>query len=224
MRLGRHSAENLVAVTDIQVFIVLAMIQIRPSLPARRRRHQSVRAVICHQQPVKLRGVVPSSGDDFSVRKYRASQSSTNDFNLANAWSHCSETISRYCLISCIGSGSNSNRCSRPARTPCTIPARCNTRRCLVIACRVSFEPTVNSEIECGCPLHNFAISNSRVSSPKAAKIAARPRSAAVTLLWLLCDMALDVLHLLCPASIVHAKRFHASAGGNLIETGFAQK
>src|SRR5579864_3902402 len=52
MRLGRHSAENLVAVTDIQVFIVLAMIQIRPSLPTRRRRHQSVRAVICHQQPV----------------------------------------------------------------------------------------------------------------------------------------------------------------------------
>ena len=179
MRLGRRSAENLVAVTDIQVF------------------HRSFDdpdsifiACATPEAPVRSRGNMPPttrnaprnralvSADDFSLRKYRASQSSTNDFNLANAWSHCSETISRYCLISCMGSGSNSNRFSRPARTPCTIPARCNTRRCLVIACRVSFEPTVNSEIECGCPLHNFAISNSRVSSPKAAKIAARSRAA----------------------------------------------
>ena len=71
-------------------------------------------------------------------------QSPTKDFSLDNACSHCSETKSRYCWILSIGCGSNSNRLSRPLRTLCTIPALSNTRRCLVIACRVSLEPCVS--------------------------------------------------------------------------------
>jgi hypothetical protein len=69
-----------------------------------------------------------------------ATQSSTNDFSLANAWSHCSETRSRYVLICSIGSTSNSNRLSRPARVLRTTPALSSTRRCLVIACRERFD------------------------------------------------------------------------------------
>ena len=43
-----------------------------------------------------------------------------------------------------IGVGSNSNKLSRPAWTLCTIPTLSKTRRCLVIACRVSLESLVN--------------------------------------------------------------------------------
>lgn len=84
-------------------------------------------------------------------------QFSTNALRRDSARSHCSETRFRCCLISSIGSGSSSKRLSRPARTQRTIPARSRTRRCLVIACRVSLEPSVRREIECRFPRQSFA-------------------------------------------------------------------
>ena len=75
--------------------------------------------------------------------------------------------------MSSIGVGSNSNKLSRPAWTLCTIPTLSRTRRCLVIACRVSLEPLVNWEIERGCPPESFVTKASRVSSPNAAKTGA---------------------------------------------------
>ncbi len=74
--------------------------------------------------------------------------SSTNAFNRNNASSHCRPTTSRYSFNSSIGCGLNSNKLSRPARTLCTTRTRSNTRRCFVIACRVSFDPSVSSEID----------------------------------------------------------------------------
>jgi len=71
-------------------------------------------------------------------------QRSTNDFNLESARSHSSETKSRYSLIPSIACGLNSNRLSRPVRTLCKISALSNTRRCLVIAWRVSLEPSLS--------------------------------------------------------------------------------
>jgi hypothetical protein len=48
-----------------------------------------------------------------------------------------------------------------------------STRRCLVMACRVSLEPPVNREIEQGGPTESLATSDSRVASPRAAKTGA---------------------------------------------------
>ena len=147
----------------------------------------------------------------------RVTYCSTNAFNLDNASSHCAETRSRYSLISLIGSGLNLNRLSRPARMLCTIPTRSSTRRCLVIACRVSLEPSVSSEMEDGCPRQSFATNNRRVSSPNAAKTGARVWRRAMRL-RLAGDIALDVFHLSFPPTLVHAECLEAAVGGNFTE------
>src|ERR1700728_1438007 len=118
-----------------------------------------------------------------------------------------------------MGRGSSSNRLSRPARTLCTRPARCSTRRCLVIACRVSREPTVNCEIAAGSPAQAFATSASLVSSASAANSTACAGRRACARLRLLRDIVLDVLHLLCPAAVVTAHRITAPFGGDLFES-----
>src|SRR5277367_6960572 len=104
-----------------------------------------------------------------------------------------------------------------------TIPTFCNTRRCLVMAWRVSLEPRVSCEMEYGWPLESLATSVRRVSSPSAAKTGARSLWRALPALKLflrLCDIFLDVLHLFCPTAIVLAERFGAASGGNLVEAG----
>src|SRR5215831_17287241 len=146
-------------------------------------------------------------------------QSSINDFSLASAWSHCSETKSRYSIISSIGVGSNSNKLSRPAWTLRTIPTLSKTRRCLVIACRVSFEPLVNWEIEQGCPPESFATKASRVSSPNAAKTGACVLPLAARLLRCFCNISLDVLHLFCPTALIPAEGFKTNVAWDIVET-----
>src|SRR5215467_426034 len=142
-----------------------------------------------------------------------------HDFSLASARSHCLETKSRYSLMSSIGVGSNSNKLSRPAWALCTIPTFSRTRRCLVIACRVSFEPLVNWEIDRGCPLESFATKASRVSSPNAAKAGACAFPLAVSLLRCFCNISLDVLHLFSPTALIPAEGFKTKVAGDIVET-----
>src|ERR1700728_5001526 len=91
---------------------------------------------------------------------------------------------------------------------------RSSTRRCLVTAWRVSFVPSVSSAIEYRCPLHNLESSESRVSSPSAAKIAAFARA----LLGRFSGIDLNVFHLLRPPTIVPEQRLGAPLGGNLVK------
>src|SRR5215469_102383 len=146
-------------------------------------------------------------------------QSSMNDFSLVSARSHCSETKSMYSLISSSGVGSNSNKLSRPAWTLCTIPTLSKTRRCLVIACRVSLEPLVSCVIEQGCPPESFATKASRVSSPNAAKTGACALPLEARLLRCFCNISLDVLHLFCPAALIPAEGFKTNVAGDIVET-----
>src|SRR6202167_4626445 len=141
---------------------------------------------------------------------------SANDFNLASAMSHCFETSSKYSFISITGCGLNLNRLCLPSRVPCTMRTRSSTRRCLVTAWRVSFVPSVNSAIEYRCPLHNLESSESRVSSPSAAKIAAFARA----LLGPLGDIGLNILHLLPPPTVVPEQRLGPPLGGNPVKAG----
>src|SRR6516165_5250607 len=101
---------------------------------------------------------------------------------------------------------------------PCTIPALSNTRRCFVIACRVSFDPSVNWAIERGSASHSFATSNSRVSSPSAAKIGAQTWRLPDARLALLRNVVFNVLHLLRPAAVIPAERLEPPVVRELIE------
>src|SRR5512146_1787536 len=108
------------------------------------------------------------------------------------------------------------------------------------MACRVICEPEVSREIEYGVPELSFSKSASRVVSPSAAKTRSRyPASAAFStcgfirrtlravrflLLRFLGDIFFDILHLLRPATLVHAERFRAPVRRDLLESGFAQK
>src|SRR5262249_23541 len=125
----------------------------------------------------------------------------------------------RYTLISAIGVGSNSNKLSRPAWALCTIPTLSKTRRCLVIACRVSLEPLVNCEMEQGCPPESLATKARRVSSPNAAKTGACALSLADRLLRCFCDISLDVLHLFSPTALIAAKGFKTKVARNVVKT-----
>src|ERR1700730_2846590 len=78
--------------------------------------------------------------------------------------------------------------------------------------------------MEHGRPLQSFATSDSRVSSPSAAKTGAFASRWAAILLRFLGDMALDVLHLLCPTAVIHAKRFEAAVAGDFVEAGFCDQ
>src|SRR5215469_8323828 len=146
-------------------------------------------------------------------------QSSMNDFSLVSARSHCSETKSMYSLISSSGVGSNSNKLSRPAWTLCTIPTLSKTRRCLVIACRVSLEPCVNWEIEEGCPPESFTTKDNRVASPNAAKTGACALPLAARLLRCFCNISLNVLHLFSPTTLIPAEGFKTKVAGDILET-----
>src|SRR5580704_1951731 len=141
-------------------------------------------------------------------------------FSGAKAPSHCFETISRYSFISITGWGLNVNRLSRPARVPCTMRTRSSTRKCLVTACRVSLVPAVSSAIEYRCPLHNFANSVKRVSSPRAAKTAAFARA----LLWVFADISLDILHLLFPSAVIPEEGLCPPLAGNLFKARFRHR
>src|SRR5690348_14149054 len=164
---------------------------------------------------------------------------STNDFNLAKAWSHCWEIKSSAPRASAIALGSNWNRFSRPCRTERMRPDSSSTRRCLVMACREIAAPSARRVMEKSDPPLSFSSSASRVSSPNAANKGACRRN----FFWLSCevlaDMFLDVRHLGFPAARVHAKglvapscwngietrlrKFEQSAGGNCLQSKLYQ-
>src|SRR5690242_17955339 len=103
------------------------------------------------------------------------------------------------------------------------MPAVSRTRRCLLIACRVTREPCVSSEIEHGRPAARRAIKARRVSSPRAKNTEAWARLCERKLLRDFRDIVLDVLHLLGPSPFVAAEGFESEIAGKLIESGFNQ-
>src|ERR1051326_48452 len=96
-------------------------------------------------------------------------------------------------------------------------------RRCFVIACRVSFDPAVNCEIDEGRPPESVATMDSRVSSPNAANTGACARDFAAARLRLLRDIPLDALHLLCPAAVIRAECRGSPLGRDFVESGFRE-
>src|ERR1700741_632003 len=78
--------------------------------------------------------------------------------------------------------------------------------------------------MERGCPPDSFRTSNSRVSSPSAAKIGARARGLVVTLFRPLRDILFNVLHLLSPTTIIHAERFQSTVAGDFVEAGLREQ
>src|SRR5258708_848981 len=92
------------------------------------------------------------------------------------------------------------------------------------MACLVSLEPIVSWEIEQGRPAQSFATNDSRVSSPSAANTGARTNRWTAIRLRGLCDIVLDVLHLLCPATVIHAESLEAAIAGDLVEAGLCQQ
>src|SRR6185436_14476962 len=147
---------------------------------------------------------------------------STKSLNRASASSHWLEITSRQRWASASPAPSNTQSRSRPRHSSRTSPAPASTSRCLVTACRVTLAPWVRRVMESGPLVPSRLTSASRVASPSAAKMGAAcsTRSAAA----LRRDIALDVLHLLGPAAIVHAKRFRAARERNVLEAGLAQQ
>src|SRR5271169_3107822 len=77
--------------------------------------------------------------------------------------------------------------------------------------------------MERASPPQSFSTRYSRVWSPSAANTGACARDLAVMLLRVLRDIAFDVLHLLGPATVIHAECFQASVAGDLVEAGFRE-
>src|SRR6202044_4232641 len=105
--------------------------------------------------------------------------------------------------------------------------ARSRTRRCLVMAWRVSGELWVRSVMERWRPLLSLVRRARRVSSPRAAKSGAWLQGCRLRVWgrWLrgsgvLGDIGLDVVHLLGPSAIVHEEGFGAASGGDVFEAG----
>lgn len=144
---------------------------------------------------------------------------STNALSRARASSHCRETCSRYSCISTIGRGWNSYKVSRPERAHRTSPAPASTRRCLVTAWRVRRDPSVSCAMERGCPEDSLATSDILVASPRAAN-SAHGRGPPERRLGLR-DIVFDVLHLLCPATVILEERLGAPRCRNVFKARF---
>src|SRR4029453_10550843 len=107
----------------------------------------------------------------------------------------------------------------RPWIVPCSKPALCITRRCLVMACRVIGKPAVSFEIERGPPPDRRETRRKRVSSPNAAKTAAdSPRSGFVLALRSLGKVRLNQLHHDGPAFVVRRERLGPAFKRNTVE------
>src|SRR5712671_4231243 len=78
--------------------------------------------------------------------------------------------------------------------------------------------------MERGSPSLSFVIITRRVSSPRAAKTGAVASVLAVMTLCAFRDMVFDVLHLLGPATIIHAEGFEAAVAWDFVETRFREQ
>src|SRR6267378_1487602 len=107
--------------------------------------------------------------------------------------------------------------CSRPSRVPRTSPASDSASRCLVMACRETAAPSLRSAIDSGPRRASRATRLSRVGSPSAAK---RGAASATRRALPARDMALDVLELPGPATIIGAERLGATGRRQLVKPG----
>src|SRR5512141_2985088 len=117
-----------------------------------------------------------------------------------------------------MGVASNSNRVSRPFRKLRTSPTLSRIWRCLVTACLVRLVPSASCEIDWRETRQSLAISDSRVSSPKAAKMCAWRKNP-----WgkTLSNILGNVLHLFDPALLVHAEGLEPPVSGDLFKSRF---
>src|SRR3546814_1192725 len=121
------------------------------------------------------------------------------------------------------------NRRSRPWRRLRTTPAAASTRRCLVIAWRLSALSRPSSVIERCALSPSLPTSARRVGSPRAANTTAAlearrdQRDRAMRRRASL-DMALDVLHLLGPTAVVHAEGLVAAVRWDAVEARFGHR
>src|SRR5580698_2500408 len=91
------------------------------------------------------------------------------------------------------------------------------TRRCLLIAWRVTSDPVVSLAIESGPSSHSRPTRRSRVSSPRDAKT----RADAFELLLRIPDVLVNRLHHQGPAAVVVRKRLRAAFERYAVEAGF---
>src|SRR5260221_9929434 len=127
---------------------------------------------------------------------------------------------SRQRCASAIFRGVSSQRRSLPCRTPRTRPAPARTCRCLVIACRLSFEPPVSRVIDKASPRHNWETRCSRVSSPSAAKMGA-VRFVDSALGGGMSEILVDPLQLRGPALVVHLEGLGSPRERHAVEAAF---
>src|SRR5580700_11890826 len=114
---------------------------------------------------------------------------------------------------------------SRPRRLLCKRLAPSSTRRCLLIAWRVTREPAVSWEMDIGPPSQRREMSHRRVRSPSAEKRSAEFLECAPILeLRLLDKVFLDEPGLHFPPTLVSFERFGAPSQRNLIEPGFGDR
>src|SRR5205807_329211 len=125
--------------------------------------------------------------------------------------SHCCERRSRKRCASFRRSTSSSKTFSRPCHALRTRPASSRTRRCLVIACRVTRAPCVSPAIESRPRSPRRLTMRSRVSSPSAAKT----RSGR--------NVFLDQLHLLGPPALVRREGLGAASRREAVEPALGQ-
>src|SRR5690606_16534457 len=158
-------------------------------------------------------------------------QRSTNAFSRPRASSHWLDTSARYSCRPVMAFGFSANRLSRPSRRLRTTPASSSTRRCLLIAWRLRALSRPSSVIERCARSPSLPTSDRRVGAPSAANTTAAAGArrdqrdrALRRRAWLdraSPDMALDVLHLLGPAAVVHAEGLVAAVRGDAVEAGF---
>src|SRR5467141_2458259 len=78
--------------------------------------------------------------------------------------------------------------------------------------------------MERGSPPDSVVRSDRRVSSPSAANTAAWCRRLAALMSLPMRDMALDVLHLLSPAAVIHTECLRAAVRGHFVEAGLGEQ
>lgn len=112
--------------------------------------------------------------------------------------------------------GRNCQMLSLPLRVLSTMPASSKTRRCLVIAWRLSVVPSVSRTIGRGPSCDRREMTFKRVSSPRAAKRGAGVRAG--RLRGMDGEILLDEFSLMLPAAIIGSEGLGAPRGGDFVE------
>src|SRR5579864_9215368 len=95
------------------------------------------------------------------------------------------------------------------------------TRRCLVIACRVTAKPTASVVMDIGPESHSRETSRKRVGSPRAANTGAEPFGTAAALeLLRMNNVLFEQLHHHAPTLLVSRECFGPAGQRDVIEAG----